>query len=58
MRTNGSASSDIWMMVIPLGALVLFTSFTGGGPAALMTSLDGLLRTAVRSVADLIASLL
>lgn len=58
MRTNGSAASDAWMMIIPLGALVIFTSFTGGGPEALMTSLDGLLRSAVRSVVDLMASLL
>jgi hypothetical protein len=56
MRTNGSGFSDAWMMVIPLGALVIFTSFTGGGPDALMTSLDTLLRSAVRSVVDLIAS--
>ena len=57
MRTNGSAFSDAWMMVIPLGALVLFTSFSGGGPGSLMTSLDGVLRSAVTSVVDLIASL-
>lgn len=58
MRTNGSAFSDAWMMVIPLGALVIFTSFTGGGPDALMTSLDGFVRSAVNSVVNLIASLL
>ena len=58
MRTNGSAMSDAWMMMIPLGALVLFTSFTGGGPDSLMTSLDGLLRSAVRSVVDFITSLM
>ena len=57
MRSNGSAFSDAWMMVSPLGALVLFSSFTGGGPDSLMTSLDGVLRSAVRSVVDLIASL-
>jgi hypothetical protein len=57
MRTNGSAFSDAWMMVIPLGALMIFTSFTGGGPDSLLTSLDGLLRSAVKSVVDLIASL-
>jgi hypothetical protein len=58
MRTNGNAASDAWMMVIPLGALVIFTSFAGGGPESLMTSLDGLLRAAFRSVVDLMASLL
>jgi hypothetical protein len=58
MRTNGSALSDAWMVVIPLGALVIFTSFTGGGPDSLLTSLDGLLRSAVRSVVDFMASLL
>jgi len=58
MRTNGSAFSDAWMMIIPVAALMLFTSFTGGGPESLITSLDGLLRSAVLSVANLIASLL
>jgi hypothetical protein len=58
MRTNGSAFSDAWMMVIPLAALMFFTTITGGGPESLIMSLDGLLRSAVRSVANLIASLL
>ena len=50
--------SDAWMMIIPLSALVIFTSFTGGGPESLMTSLDGLLRSAVNSVVGFIASFL
>ena len=58
MRTNGSAFSDAWMMVVPLGALMIFTSFAGGGVDSLLTSLDGLVRSAVKSVVDLIASLL
>ena len=56
MRTNGSAFSDAWMMIIPLGALVVYTSFAGGGPASFMSSLDGLVRSAANSVVSLIAS--
>ena len=57
MRTNGRGSSDVWMIVIPLCALLVFTSFAGGGPGSLLTSIDGVLRSTARSVADVIASL-
>jgi hypothetical protein len=58
MNTSGSGRSDAWMMVIPLAALLIFTSFANGGTASLLSSLDSLLRGAFQSVTDLISSLL
>ena len=58
MNTSGSGRSDAWMMVIPLAALLIFTSFAGGGPESLLSSLDSIVRGAFRSVTDLISSLL
>lgn len=57
MRTSGSARSDLWMMAIPLLALLVFTSFANGGLDSMLSSLDSILRGAFRSVADFISSL-
>jgi hypothetical protein len=58
MRTSGTGHSDAWMLMIPLAALLIFTSFASGGTHGLLYSLDSLLRGALRSAADLISRLL
>jgi len=57
MNTSGSGRSDAWMMLIPVAALLIFTSFANGGPESFFSSLDGLVRGAFRSVVDLVSSL-
>ncbi len=57
MRTSGTGHSDAWMMVIPAGALVIFTSFASGGTAGLLYSLNNLARAALDAVADLVSRL-
>jgi hypothetical protein len=57
MNTSGSGRSDAWMMLIPLAALLIFTSFSNGGPESLFSSLDSLLRGTVRAVVDMVSSL-
>ena len=57
MRTSGSGRSDAWMMVIPVMALLIFTSFAGGGTESLLSSLDSVLRGAWQSVVDLVSGL-
>ena len=57
MRTSGGARSDLWMMVVPLLALLAFTSFASGGADTMLSSIDTILRGFVRSVVDFITSL-
>jgi hypothetical protein len=57
MNVSGSGRSDAWMMLIPLAALLIFTSFANGGPETLFSSLDGVVRGAFQSVVDLVSSL-
>jgi hypothetical protein len=56
MRTSGVGRSDAWMVIIPLGALLIFTSFASGGPENLVLSLDSMVRGAWQSVAQLVSS--
>jgi len=57
MRTSGGGSSDAWMMVIPLLALLVFTSFASGGTDALILSLDSIVRGAWQSTVDFVSNL-
>jgi hypothetical protein len=57
MRTTGTGHSDAWMLLIPAGALVIFTSFASGGTAGLLYSLNHLVRGALDAVADLVSRL-
>jgi hypothetical protein len=57
MKTSGSGGSDAWMMLIPAGALVIFTTFASGGTAGLLYSLNHLVRGALDAVADLVSRL-
>lgn len=57
MNTSGSGRSDAWMVLIPLAALVIISSFSNGGTAGLMSTLDGLVRGTVQTVAMIVSSL-
>lgn len=57
MNTSGSGRSDAWMILIPLAALLAASTFSNGGPASLMTTLDGLVRGTINTVAVLVSSL-
>jgi hypothetical protein len=57
MRTSGTGHSDAWMMVIPVAALLVFTSFASGGTAGLLYSLNNLARGAIDAVTDLLSRL-
>jgi hypothetical protein len=57
MRTSGGGSSDAWMMVIPLFALLVLTSFASGGTDALMLSLDSIARAAWQAIVDVVSRL-
>lgn len=57
MNTSGHGRSDAWMILIPLAALLIFTSFANGGTAGLMSTLDGLVRGTVHTVTVIVSSL-
>jgi hypothetical protein len=43
-------------MAIPIAALIIAASAAAGGPEALLTSLEGTVRSLVRSAVDLMSS--
>jgi hypothetical protein len=56
MRTSGAGGSEGWIMVIPIAALIVAASAVAGGPEALLMSLEGTVRSLVRSAVDLASS--
>ena len=56
MRTSGEGGSEGWIMAIPIAALVIAASAAAGGPEALLTSLEGTVRSLVGSAVDLVSS--
>ena len=57
MNTSGSGRSDAWMILIPLAAILVISSFANGGTAGLMSTLDGLVRGTLRTVTAIVSSL-
>lgn len=57
MNTSGTGRSDAWMILIPLAALLIATSFATGSTASLMSTLDGLVRGTVHTVTVIVSSL-
>jgi hypothetical protein len=56
MRTSGEGGSEGWIMAIPIAALIIAASAAAGGPEALLTSLEGTVRSLVGSAVDLVSS--
>ena len=55
MRTSGEGGSEGWIMAIPIAALIIAASAAAGGPEALFMSLEGTVRSLVRSAVDLMS---
>ena len=56
MRTSGEGGSEGWIMAIPIAALIIAASAAAGGPEAMLTSLEGAVRSLARSAVDLMSS--
>ena len=56
MRTSGEGGSEGWIMAIPIAALIIAASAAAGGPEALLTSLEGTVRSLVGSAVNLMSS--
>jgi hypothetical protein len=57
MRTSGTGS-DIMMMAVPLGVIVLFALVAAGGPTEFLKLAEHFLEAGASAATDFIASLL
>jgi hypothetical protein len=57
MRTSGTGS-DIMMMAVPLGVIVLFALVAAGGPTEFLKLAEHFLEAGASAASDFIASLL
>lgn len=44
MRTSGGRGADAWMLLIPVGALVLASTMSSGGVDSVLITLENALR--------------
>jgi len=57
MRTSGGGGVEGWIAAIPIVALIIAASMSAGGPDAMLSALNDILRTTMASVADLVRGL-
>lgn len=57
MRTSGGGGVEGWIAAIPIFALIIVASMSAGGPDAMLSTLNDILRTIMASVADLVRGL-
>ena len=57
MRTSGGRGAEGWIVGIPLLGLVIAASISLGGPDAMLSMLDDVIRTTIASVANLVRGL-
>ena len=57
MRTNGGRGADGWIVLIPLVALLVVSTMSGGGINAMLSLLDDTVRSAVTSLVEFVDGL-
>jgi hypothetical protein len=57
MRTSGGRGAEGWIMGIPILALILASTMSSGGVDGMLIMLEGVLRTTITSVVDLVRGL-
>ena len=58
MRTSGGRGADVWMIAIPLLALLVAASMSEGGLDAALLRLEGAIRHTFEAGLDLVRTLL
>jgi hypothetical protein len=57
MRTSGGRGTEGWIMGIPIFALIVVSTMSAGGVDGMLTMLDGVVRTTITSVVDVVMAL-
>ena len=57
MRTSGGRGAEGWIMGIPIFALIVASTMSAGGVAGMLIMLEGVVRTTVTSVVDVVRGL-
>ena len=58
MRTSGGRGLEGWILVVPVGALIVAATMNNGGADAMLISLEGTIRQTVTWVTTFLAGLL
>ena len=56
MRTSGGRGAEVWIMAIPILALVAAGSMANGGVGAVLITLEGTIRRTLTSIVAFVTS--
>jgi hypothetical protein len=57
MRTSGGRGAEGWIIAIPVLALIIASTMSAGGLDAMLIMLEGVVRTTITSVVDVVTGL-
>jgi hypothetical protein len=57
MRTSGGRGNEGWIVAIPIVGLIVAAMMSSGGVDGMLIVLEGVVRTAMTSVGDLVRAL-
>ena len=57
MRASGGRGAEGWIVWIPIVALIVASTMSAGGVDGMLIMLEGVVRTTITSVADLVGGL-
>jgi len=57
MRTSGGRGAEGWIIAIPVLALIIASTMSAGGVDAMLIMLEGVVRTTITSVVDVVTGL-